>query len=134
MVKALKCPDAGTGTVAVKRGRTSDEVSDFEMPSATAKKGKVSGNAPVELGLQEFSDNSKLCGLPGTQAKVCVLMMEHKAKPGLFYKFAESFANFLVSTHTKQNTFPKTMDEFEKRFEVHFVIASDPFFFYDDIV
>ena len=129
MVKALKCPDTGTSTVAVKRGRTSDEVPDFEMPSATAKKGKVS-NAPVELGLQEFSDNSKLCGLPGTQAKVCVLMMEHKAKPGLFYKFAESFANFLVFLHTKDNTFPKTMDEFEKRFEVHFVMASDPRFLF----
>ena len=131
MAKALKCPDAGTGTVAVKRGRTSDEVPDFEMPSATAKKGKVS-NAPVELGLQEFSDNSKLCGLPGTQAKVCVLMMGHKAKPCLLYKFAESFEIFLAFTHTQESTFPKTMDEFEKRFEVRFVMASDPpqFFFF----
>ena len=124
MVKALRCPVAVPGTMSEKRSCKSDEVADFEMPTKLAKRTKLTDNAPVHIGLQRFSDNSKLCGLPGSQEKVCVLMMEHKAKPGHFFRFAESFGSFLVATHTEKNAFPETMEAFEKRYEVSFVMVS----------
>ena len=62
MVKALACPAAEPDTMSEKRSRKSDEVADFEMPTMLAKRTKVTDNAPVHIGLQRFSDNSKLCG------------------------------------------------------------------------
>ena len=108
-----------------KRSRKSGEVADFQMPTMLPKRTKVC-DSPVHIGMQHFSDNSMLCGLPGSQDKVVVLMMEHSAKPGYFFKFAEAFGNFLVAMHTDQSAFPKTMDEFEQRYEMRFVMGSDP--------
>ena len=85
MVKALACPAAELNTMSEKRSRKSGEVADFQMPTMLPKRTKVCDNAPVHIGMQHFSDNSKLCGLPGSQDKVVVLMMEHNAKPGYFF-------------------------------------------------
>ena len=80
----------------------------------------------MQIGLQSFSDNSELCGLHGSKDKVVVIMMEHTAKPNYFFKYSEAFGNFLLHMHSQQNAFPKSMDEFEKRFEMRFVMGSDP--------
>ena len=94
MVKALACPAAEPNTMSEKRARKSGEVADFQMPTMRPKRTKVCDNAPVQIGMQHFSDNSMLCGLPGSQDKVVVLMMEHNAKPGHFLKFAEALGIF----------------------------------------
>ena len=86
MVKALACPAAEPNTMSEKRARKSGEVADFQIPTMLPKRTKVCENAPVHIGMQRFSDNSKLCGLPGSQDKVVVLMMEHNAKPGYLKK------------------------------------------------
>ena len=57
----MKCPDAEPDTMTEKRARKCDEVADFEMPTLLAKKTKVTGAAPVQIGLQLFSSNSKFC-------------------------------------------------------------------------
>ena len=93
-----------------KRARNSSEVADFQIPTMLPKRTKVCDNAPVHIGMQRFSDNSVLCGLPGTQEKVVVLMMAHDAKPGMFFKFAEAYGNFLMEVHAAQDAFPKTLD------------------------
>ena len=126
MVKALACPAAVPVPMSEKRSSNSDDVADFQIPTKLPKKSKVSDHAPVHIGLQRFSDNSELCGLPGSQDKVAVIMMEHNAKPGYFFKYSEAFGNFLLHMHSEQNAFPKSMDEFEKRYEMRFVMGSDP--------
>jgi len=123
MVKPLACPAAEPNTMSEKRARNSSEVADFQIPTTLPKRTKVCDNAPVHIGMQRFSDNSQLCGLPGLQDKVVVLMMAHGAKPS---KFAEAFGNFLMDMHSEQDAFPKTLDEFEKRYEMRFVMGSDP--------
>ncbi len=85
MVKALKCPAAEPKPVPEKRTRNSGEVPDFQIPTMFPKRTKVCDDAPVHIGMQRFSDNSVLCGLPGTQEKVVVLMMAHDAKPCMFF-------------------------------------------------
>ena len=81
MVKALTCPTAEPNSKSEKRARKSGEVPDFQLPVMRPKKTKISENAPVQIGMQHYSDNSMLCGLPGSQDKVVVLLMEHNAKP-----------------------------------------------------
>ena len=85
MVKALACPTAEPNSMSEKRARKSGEVADFQLPTMRPKRTKVCDNAPVQIGMQHFSDNSMLCGLTGSQDKVVVLMMEHNAKPGYFF-------------------------------------------------
>ena len=85
MVKALACPTAEPNTMSEGRARKSGEVADFQLPTMRPKRTKVCDNAPVQIGMQHFSDNSMLCGLPGSQDKVVVLMMEHNAKPNMFF-------------------------------------------------
>ena len=126
MVKALACPAAVPVPVSEKRSSNSEDVADFVIPTKLPKKAKVSDHAPVLIGLQKFSDNCELCGLHGSKDKVVVLMMDHTAKPNYFFKFLDAFGNFLDHMHGLQNAFPTTMEEFEKRFEMRFVMASDP--------
>ena len=126
MVKALACPAAVPVPVSEKRSSNSEDVAEFVIPTKLPKKAKVSDHAPVLIGLQKFSDNSELCGLHGSKDKVVVIMMDHTAKPNYFFKFLDAFGNFLDHMHGLQNAFPTTMEEFEKRFEMRFVMASDP--------
>ena len=53
--------------------------------------------APVHIGLQRFSDNSKLFGLAGAQDKVVVVMMEHKATRSYF--FPVSYTHLTLPTN-----------------------------------
>ena len=115
MVKSLACPAAAPVPVSEKRSSNSQDVADFVIPTKLPKKAKVSDHAPVQIGLQSFSDNSELCGLHGSKDKVVVIMMEHTAKPNYFFKYSEAFGNFLLHMHSQQDAFPKSMDEFEKR-------------------
>ena len=105
MVKSLVCPAEEPVSKNEKMSASSDDVADFEIPSSSPKKARYSASAPVQIGLQRFSDNSELCGLPGPQDKVVVIMMEHNAKPGYFFKFLEAFGTFLLSVHGAQNDF-----------------------------
>ena len=83
-------------------------------------------SAVVQIGLQLYSDNSDLCNLPGFKDKVVAMMMAHNAKPSLFYMHADSFAAFLSHAHSVNNDLPETLDQFEKRYEMRFVMASFP--------
>ena len=94
MVKPLACPAAEPNTMSEKRARNSSEVADFQIPTTLPKRTKVCDNAPVHIGMQRFSDNSKLCGLPGSQDKVLVLMMAHGAKPSLFFNLRRRLGIF----------------------------------------
>ena len=87
MVKKFVCPDAEPVTRAEKTYSFDNDVADFEMPTSPPKKLRSAASAPVQIGMQHFSDNSELCGLPGTQDKVVVIMMVHKASPDYFSKY-----------------------------------------------
>ena len=126
MVKALVCPAASMVSKSEKPSGSCAEVADFEIPTNSPKKQKLEGSAPVRIGLQLFSDNSELIGLPGYQDKVVVMMMEHNAKPCYFFKYFQAFESFLLHVRIEQQDFPESMDEFEKRYEMRFVIGSVP--------
>ena len=126
MVKTLKCPAAAPLSKNKKPSNsTDDDIDDYELPTKSTKKRKVSETAPVQIGLQHFSDNSALSDLPGSPGRVVVIMMEHNAKPSLFFKFREAFATFLEHMHSKQDDFPQSMDEFQERYGMRFVMATE---------
>lgn len=126
MVKTLKSPVKTPMSKREKPPGSVADVPDFQIPTNLPKKQRLADSAPVHIGLQLFSDNSVLCGLPGYEDKVVVMMMEHDAKPGYFFKLSEAFGNFLLHVHNEQPDFPANMDDFEMRYEMRFVMGADP--------
>jgi hypothetical protein len=51
--------------------------------------------------------------------------MSHEAKPGLFWKHTEFFKEFLEDQHAKDEEFPGTLTEFEKVYQMRFVMSSE---------
>ena len=126
MVKNLRAPKDNRKPAPASSSGVCDDVADFDMNSRSLKKFKLPESAVVQFGLQHYSDNSELCQLPGFKDKVAVMMMAHNAKPSLFYMHRDSFGGFLSETQSITDDFPSTKDEFEKRYEMRFVMASNP--------
>ena len=82
----------------MKKARSCEGIADFQIPTTPRMTQKLPDSAPVQIGLQLFSDNSVLCGLPGYQDKVVVMMMARKAQPSHFHEF-ESFGDFLKENY-----------------------------------
>ena len=53
------------------------------------------------------------------------MTMAHNAKCSLFFKQKESFEQFLKDTNAIMKDFPTTIDAFEQRYEMRFVMTND---------
>ena len=83
-MKKKVCPEEEQAHTVEKTNSFHSDVADFVMPAFSPKKQRSAASATVLIGMQHFSDNSELCGLPGAKDKVVVIMMEHNAWPGYF--------------------------------------------------
>ena len=123
MVKQLRLPVAVSPLRTTPGSSSRGELADFVLPRHVVKKPRLAEEAPVLVGLQRYSANSGLCGLGGPLDTVVVAMLAHEARPSHFYKFVETFGEFLAHTESKNPGFPSTLRQFEQMYEVRMVMS-----------
>ena len=122
MKHKLLCPEEEQAHKVEKTHSSDGDVADFEMPAFSPKRQRSAASATVLIGMQHFSDNSELCGLPGAKDKVVVIMMGHNARPGYFSTFIDTLATFLKKVQMEHEDFPRDNDEFARRYAMRFVV------------
>jgi len=109
-----------------KSGANDDSVPDFKLPNLQppAKKTKLPADAPVQIGLHNFSDDSSLFGFKGRIEPVIAAIYEHAAYPCLTYKESETTDIFCEERHRGDPDFPETAKDMDHRTDMKQVMSS----------
>ena len=128
MVKDLVAPIEKKPRPSAPRSSNDGDVPAFVLPTdegVTTKKMKRATEAPVVITLHHFSDDSSLFKFAGMPKPMIQAKYSHDAYPSLFLKDKDCRADWIESVHKTMPDFPKTLEEFEIRYDVKYVMSPE---------